>query len=241
LFPVGNPYDSFSATEYFCAHDRKAKRESGRDLGRQAAAILGRTGSLLELGCGRGDLLAGARDVGWAVHGVDMTPEFAAVAEPGIEIEVAPAETAKALESQYDVVILAAILEHLYEPRACLERVHRALVPGGIVFLDVPDECSLRLAVGNLYMRLRGRDWAINLSPTFPPFHVVGFCRRSLTRLLSSTGFEVVRLEHHLWPNQLPETGSFQRRIERHAFGTIQRIQRAFGSGDGITCWAMAV
>jgi hypothetical protein len=72
------------------------------------------------------------------------------------------------------------LLEHLYDPADCLRRVH----DGGLVFIDVPNECSLFTRLGNAYMRLRGRPWAVNLSPTFPPFHVVGFCPSSLRRLL---------------------------------------------------------
>jgi hypothetical protein len=31
------------------------------------------------------------------------------------------------------------------------------------------------MTLGNLYTRIRGRDWRVNLSWTFSPFHVVGF------------------------------------------------------------------
>lgn len=44
------------------------------------------------------------------------------------------------------------------------------------------------------YEGLRDRDWAMNLSPTFPPYHVVGFTPKSLRRALRATGFEVVEL-----------------------------------------------
>ena len=36
---------------------------------------------MLELGCGRGDLLIGAADRGWSVSGVELTKSYAQVAQ----------------------------------------------------------------------------------------------------------------------------------------------------------------
>ena len=101
--------------------------------------------------------------------GVEMTASYAA-ARPDLNIEVAPVANPRSLTKSHDVVWLAAILEHLYDPAETLLKVRAALPPGGLVFIDVPNECSLWCYVGNVYMRLRGRRWAVNLSPTFPPF-----------------------------------------------------------------------
>jgi SAM-dependent methyltransferase len=157
---------------------------------------------------------------------------------PGLPIERAPVETAASLSERYDAAWLPAILEHLYEPAPVLQRVHAALVPGGLVFIDVPNECGLWQRVGNLYMALRGRRWAVNLSPTFPPFHVVGFCPRSLRLLLARCGFEVLSLRTHRWQNELPPSGTLWRRAERAAADVVLTIGAKAGAGAGITCWA---
>jgi hypothetical protein len=156
-------------------------------------------------------------------------------------VEIASVETARSLDRRYDVVLLGAILEHLYDPVACLERVRRALVPGGLVFIDVPNECSLWTRLGNAYMRLRGRDWAVNLSPSFPPFHVVGFCPRSLTYLLRRCGFGLVELRTHRWNNDLPSAYSFWGRIEGWGAQITLGLGARLGMGAGITCWARTV
>jgi hypothetical protein len=135
-------------------------------------------------------------------------------------------------------VLLAAILEHVYDPRLCLERVREALVPGGLVFLDVPNECSLFARVANTYMRARGRDWAVNLSPTFPPFHVVGFCPRSLRAVLEATGFEVVELDTHRWQNELARRPGVWPAVEHLGLGATLTLGAWTGMGAGITCWA---
>src|SRR5258706_16018563 len=102
--------------------------------------MLGRPGSMLELGCGRGELLRGAANRGGRVRGVEMTEEFARIAteKHGLEIERTSIERSQRLGESYDVVLLAAILEHLYEPAEMVKRVGRRLRRGGVVFFSVP-------------------------------------------------------------------------------------------------------
>ena len=238
LLPRGNPYAAHSSDEYFQVHDPSVKAEAGRCLARRAAQILGRTGRLLDLGCGRGELLMGASSEGWTVRGVEMTEPFACTARAsGFDIEVARVENCRSLDEQWDAILLAAILEHLYEPRECLKRILGALSPGGVVFVDVPNECGLWTRVGNAYMRLRRRSWAVNLSPTFPPYHVVGFCPGSLRFLAADIGFEVVELRTHRWRNELPGRDSLLRGIEHLGASAVLSIGAWVGSGAGMTAW----
>lgn len=240
LKPQGNPYAAYEGEEYFASHEPEAKLENGRKLIAHAEELLGRKGRLLELGCGRGELLSVAAKQGWTVQGVEMTPQFASdAAGRGIQIEAAPIEMSTFLdrEGAFDVIYLAAILEHLYDPVLCLKRIRRALAPGGLVFIDVPNECSIRTRLGNLYMRLRGRDWAVNLSPTFPPFHVVGFCPASLKRALSAADMEVAELKVVRWPDVLPSRPGFWSAVERAGAKMVNRVAGLLGDGDGIVCW----
>jgi SAM-dependent methyltransferase len=236
--PDNNPY-SDDADGYFALHDPEGKRQWGQRLADEAQALVGRAGSMLELGCGRGELLAGAHDRGWEVSGVDMTPEFVAEARSrGVDVEEAPIETCRALERTYDAVLLAAVLEHVFDPMLVLRRAASALKPGGVLFVDVPNERSLALRVGNLYQRLQGRQWCINLSPTFSPYHVVGFSPASLRFALTTTGFEVCRLDVVPYKNAVPRATGLKRRIERAAMGAAMRLGSWVGMGDGLVCWA---
>jgi SAM-dependent methyltransferase len=239
LLPTGNPYSLHSGDEYFWLIEPDAKRRSGRSLADFARQITGSSGRLLELGCGMGELLVGASEAGWSVRGVEMTEAFASRArDSGIDVETASVESCRSLDQRWECILLAAILEHLYDPRACLARVREALVPGGVTFIDVPNECSLWTRAGNGYMRLRRRGWAVNLSPTFPPYHVVGFCPRSLRWLLSDLGFEIVEIQTHRWPNALPKRGSLVGRLEALAAEATLSVGAWVGSGAGITAWA---
>jgi SAM-dependent methyltransferase len=196
---------------------------------------------MLELGCGRGEFLRGAANRGWEVRGVEMTEGFAQIAREnqGIKVECAPLEEAESLLETYDVVLLAAILEHVFEPMEALRRVRGALRRGGLVFIDVPNECSLMSWAGNVYMRLWGTDWAVNLSPTFPPYHVVGFCPTSLQQLLGRAGFRPIQLELHRWKSGLPNGEGVLARAERCGLEAVLSLGKIVGMGAGITCWAV--
>lgn len=167
-----------------------------------------------------------------------MTAAFAEAGRArGIPIEVSPVEESRWLNKvgEFDVVLLAAILEHVYAPASVLERVRNVLRPGGIVFIDVPNECSLFTFVANAYQRVRRRDWVVNMSPTFPPFHVVGFCPASLTFLLDRVGFRVAELNTHAWGLPTDDLARF----ERVAVRAVNRVGYWLGKGVGLTAWAI--
>jgi SAM-dependent methyltransferase len=98
-------------------------------------------------------------------------------------------------ENSFDAVTMGAVLEHVFNPEALLKEINRVLRPGGILWLDVPNEAGFFYLLGNLYQRIRGRDWVVNLSPTFPPYHVFGFTPKALRCLLQVSGFESIRLK----------------------------------------------
>ena len=240
LVPEFNPYEDHSPADYFQSHDPQRKIASGEALAAFAESYLGRPGRMLEIGCGRGELLRGAANRKWVVKGIEMTPAFAefACGEYGVEVECTPVEEATSLAEPYNVILLAAILEHLYTPVETLLRVRRSLQPGGLIFLDVPNECSLMARLGNAYMRVRGRDWAVNLSPSFSPYHVVGFCPTSLRHLLKATGFQPVALEVHRWNNMLPRRSGLLAASEHVGLDVALSVGHWLCMGAGITCWA---
>jgi SAM-dependent methyltransferase len=172
--------------EYFAMHDPDEKRVRGKMLLREAERLLGRTGTLLDVGAGRGEILRAARELGWDVTGLEPSASFAheAAAYSGCRILQSTLEESDFGEASFDVVILSAILEHLYDPDATIEAVSRVLKPGGAVFLEVPNEHGIFYRAGDFYHRVRRSGWTLHLSPTFPPYHVFGFGKQSLKMLL---------------------------------------------------------
>lgn len=242
-FPVNGLAQHYEvdADEYFHAHDRTQKSKCANDLVEKAESLMGKKGRLLDIGVGRGETLAAAKSKGWDAEGVEPSASFADYAEQyvGVKIWRQPVEDADIPEGSFDVVILAAVLEHLYNPDEVVRRISKVLRPGGLLYLDVPNEQGLFFRVGNAYNRFRGRTWCVNLAPTFAPFHVMGFGPKSLKKLLRKHS-----LEPRVWTvyggtSMVPSKGGFWGRVERFAADTVTQISNLGEMGTYIETWAV--
>ena len=173
------------------------------------------------------------------------TETFARIATDGfgVPVEVSPrGDGHRSAGAVGRDSVLAAVLEHVYDPMALLARVHAGLRRGGVVYIDVPNECSFYSRMGNLYLRRTGKDWATNLSPTFPPFHVVGFCPASLKWALRKAGFLPVQFDLYKMESYFtPRGGGVTARMEAAGLRTSLALGQLLGMGAGITCWARRV
>jgi SAM-dependent methyltransferase len=172
--------------------DDYVEEEAGqRETARRALARIeaharpGAAGSLLDLGCWVGFLLAEARARGWKTVGVEPSEFGSTYARDTLGLEVMTADlfAAPLPERAFDVVTMGDVIEHLVAPSEALERIGRLLKPGGVVWLAIPDAGS-RLA------RAMGKRWWSVL-----PTHVQYFTRGSVSTLLRSSGFEVLEID----------------------------------------------
>jgi 2-polyprenyl-3-methyl-5-hydroxy-6-metoxy-1,4-benzoquinol methylase len=225
--------------DYFSARDIEVKKSHGREMMKVLGQKLPGRGLLLDVGCGRGQLLWAGREAGWGVEGVDPSAENLEWARThfGIEGRLGTIEEAGFPDEHFDAVIMSAVIEHLYDPLVTLREVWRVLKPGGIFYFDAPNEDGLYMRIGNLYMRAQGRDWVVNLAPTFPPYHVQGFNPASLRRLLQRAGFEVI--DFFISGTISPATGepSLRKRVEYQASRLINWIGNRSGAGIYMYVW----
>jgi len=227
--------------DYFEHHDKQDKANAAAVLLEQAEALIGGKGKLLDIGAGRGDILRAGIEQGWAAVGIEPSKTFAEHAErhSGAEIRREPVEKCGFSQSSFDVVILGAVLEHLYNPDETIKEIARILRPGGALFLDVPNEEGLYFRVGNLYQKLKRRDWVVNLAPTFPPFHVFGFSPKSLRALLSKHGFRPEQWHVYGGTSWVPaDTGLFGF-LEQQAARIVTAASNFSNLGTYIETWAI--
>jgi SAM-dependent methyltransferase len=233
-------YD-LNADEYFQHHDLDGKGQIAHGMLAEAASLTGGKGRVLDVGVGRGELLRIAQAEGWTAVGVEPSPSFAEYARrhAGADVICEPIENCSFAPGSFDVVILAAVLEHLYAPNETIRTLAQALRPGGALFVDVPNERGLYFKMGNLYEKLRGRQWTVNLAPTFSPFHVFGFNPRALRMLLKKHGLSIVK--SHVYPGRsvLPHTGGIVSAAERLASHTVTAVSRIGTMGTYIEAWAV--
>jgi len=143
---------------------------------------------VLELGCGRGELLSVLQELGAEATGVDNDPAMVAVArERGVRVlhADAVAHVRSLPPGSVGSVVAIQFLEHL-GPAAVAELLELSvsrLRPGGVFVAETPNPASL-IVLGNSYL----------LDPTRvqPPLHPA-----LLTFLFESAGFSDVTLEFH--------------------------------------------
>jgi SAM-dependent methyltransferase len=233
--PVDASLEYVDANEYFKHHDAEGKVENFRAIIAEAGRIAGRQGVLLDVGCGRGEALAAARDAGWTAVGVDTSKEFVAHARQqyGVDARVGSLSSMRFASASHTAVLLSAVLEHVFDPLDLLRECSRLLEPGGVLYIQVPNEEGLYYRLGNLYMRALGRDWVVNLSPTFSPFHVHGFSPRS-------AGFAVRR--SGLFPVKVQTYGHRTEHYVRDVRGWFvqgaDRLGALVGVGSELVVWA---
>ncbi|MBV8909136.1 MAG: class I SAM-dependent methyltransferase, partial [Gammaproteobacteria bacterium] len=124
-----------------------------------------RGGSMLDVGCGSGEVLQSAFERGWRVQGVEPERSAAEMArERGVEVVNATLEESELAQRSYDVVSAFHVLEHMAKAREFLRSMIRLVRPGGFVVVEVPNWDSVQRR------RLR-QDWPL----LCPREHVVHF------------------------------------------------------------------
>lgn len=145
--------------------------------------LVGRTGAgtVLEVGCGEGDLSLRVAGTGRSVVGTDISSRMVANARDkarglGLPIQFREADLFQIdpRDASYDLVISCEVLEHLEEPEAALS--HLVRLSRGYILLSVPREPVWRVL--NL---LRGKYWG-DLGNT--PGHLQHWSRRSFLEMV---------------------------------------------------------
>jgi SAM-dependent methyltransferase len=135
------------------------------------------SGRLLDIGCGHGLLLDEARTCGYEVEGLELSEQAAAHARSlGLTVH---ANTVDQLDSTYNVIVLADVLEHLDDPVAAIDHCARLLEPGGVLCLVTPDP-------GSRTARFAGASWW-----GFLPAHTFLLPRQTLRELLEKRGLDI--------------------------------------------------
>jgi 2-polyprenyl-3-methyl-5-hydroxy-6-metoxy-1,4-benzoquinol methylase len=227
--------------EYFQHHDRDLKYTSAHTFLAEAAELCGRKGRLLDIGVGRGELLRAAVEDGWEAVGIEPSAKFAEHAREysGAKVISTSIEKCSLERESFDVVVLGAVLEHLYQPDETIREIARILRRGGALFVDVPNEAGLYFRLGNLYEHLRGRNWVVNLAPTFPPFHVFGFTPRALRTLLRKHGLVPARWRVYPGRSMVPSGNGLMGSLEQVAARGVTAISKLGSLGTYIEAWAI--
>jgi SAM-dependent methyltransferase len=154
---------------------------------RRAIEASGETGVVLDVGCGGGLFLNLLAAGGMPVVGLDFSLDAAKIAwrSQGVPAVCAIPSQAPLAPGCCAAVTMFHVLEHLYDPRLCLEEARGLLRPNGRLIVQTPDAASWQFL-------LLGGNWR----GVEVPRHLTLFRSRDLEALLERCGFEVVRRKH---------------------------------------------
>jgi SAM-dependent methyltransferase len=149
---------------------------------------LGRKGRLLDIGTAAGAFVAAAQKRGWAAEGCEPNRWLAqwGANHYGIQIRQGSVFDHAYEAGSFDVITLWDVIEHTLDPREILEHCRTLLKPGGLLVVNYPD-------IGSWIARAMGRRWLFLTS-----VHLYYFDRRTIRRLLESTGFAVTTIRPHM-------------------------------------------
>lgn len=154
---------------------------------RSLGDAIARGGRVLDVGCGNGELLLALRAArpDLRLTGIDwhFPPETRkALEDADITLIEAPLETAELPAGHFDVILMLQLIEHLWDPQGGVDRLARALAPGGRLLVETPNT--------------DGYDRALFSSGTwggyYVPRHLNLYNFERLAGLVERAGLEVV-------------------------------------------------
>jgi SAM-dependent methyltransferase len=120
-----------------------------------------KSGKVLEIGCGLGDVLARLEDR-FETYGIDVSQyaiDEARSHTPKSKLRVARAEQIGELPGPFDVIAAFHVVEHLEDPFAILQLCARNTTPGGLLIIATPNTEAP-------FAKKKGARWFANTDPT---------------------------------------------------------------------------
>lgn len=154
--------------------------------------LLGRKGSLLDVGCGRGTFLATARERGWEIFGADvrLSPNAKAL---GCSVWEKPLREIDFGSRKFDLIRFNHVLEHTQNPLLELEASRDLLAEGGILHASVPNLGGIGSRIKSLQSRfgLKSHRWRHYAAL----HHLFFFTPATLRLFVEKAGFRVLKVE----------------------------------------------
>ncbi len=196
---AANPhYDDFWGDEV--AEDEhfywnKARARMHQDFFRRFLA--GRSGRLLDVGCGLGFFLKAIEPyANWAAYGCEISPAAVRYARETLglpNVVCGQPEDVDLPQSSFDLITMWDVLEHFLWPDQLLRRCHALLNEGGICFILTPN-VRVQLLRARIIKLVRGVQPGIAYLQAHDHLH--HYSMSSIRRLLNRNGFSRVEFAH---------------------------------------------
>ncbi len=100
-------------------------------------------GSILDIGCGTGELLHYFKNKGWEVSGIEPNPKAREFAIKAYQLPVYEEEKLDSFEeNSFDVISMWHVLEHVPDLNGRMEQLRRLIKKEGTIFIALPNLAS---------------------------------------------------------------------------------------------------
>jgi 2-polyprenyl-3-methyl-5-hydroxy-6-metoxy-1,4-benzoquinol methylase len=222
------------SVQYREEFEEKSKITDLNDWDLSTIQEFNKTGSdkkiLLDVGCGMGLFLWKAKQKGYEPEGLELS-QYACnfVNSLGIEAFNNTIDNFESQNNYYDAISMKEVIEHLPDPLSVLEKVHKILKPGGVLFMTTGNyDCPER--------KVRGKDWFYFM----PEGHLYIFSNKTMKKYLKKVGFRKIKvtnqgdlLMNFLLKYGIIETDRFKPRnpLKRLIFILVRFVNHFISSG----------
>ena len=181
---------------------------------RYIASQLPAAGSVLEVGCGTGEILRLLQRRGADVCGIEPHPDSAREAEQhGVRILADRLESLRDISVTFDTMLFSFSLEHTPDPLTTLRRARALLSPQGRLWIFTHNfNCVSRHVFGESWS-----GWHL-------PYHTYLFTAETLGKLLVAAGYRVQRTQSYTRGDLLLE--SFRLALARRRGADVVEFAR---------------
>lgn len=186
----------------------------------------------LDIGAGLGLCMIALNNAGYDAYGLEPSVPFYERAISKMKIDPAKLklgmlEELDYPENEFDFISFGAVLEHVYDPSASINRAMPWLKPGGLIQIEVPSSNWLINRISNLYYKMRGTDYVSNISPMHVPFHLYEFGLKSFMENGKVNNYEIAFHEYFVCQTYMPRFIDF----------FIKPYMRATKTGMQLSIW----
>ncbi|QPJ65279.1 MAG: class I SAM-dependent methyltransferase [Candidatus Nitrohelix vancouverensis] len=146
---------------------------------------------ILEVGCGKGDLLGEFRNRGFKqIFGLDFNAVAVQSARAnGFEVHHGLLDTETYPQRNFNLIIIENLIEHVLDPLSFLQSCHELLDKGGLIVGETPN-------INSWDCKLFGKYWGGYSAP----MHLYLLNEENIKQLAEKSGFKIRQIKNTLQP-----------------------------------------